>query len=953
MLVPTNVVNAALSVARGLVRLSRRVDNLTAEHAALRADLALHDTALLLPPSAASMLGALLTHLRDTEGVQPDPLGQDRDALEQLVHGANRTEATLLEAMQTFLPDQIVWTISDPEGSFRRQLYERRSTWNLDDEDILRAVYYLEPGSDPRRTSTTWRIALAVVEVTAELAVENADVLLRDATLRPVIEATLVRFADPEQLDGSTGPGKLLRHLLRSTLNGALDHADLIEDQTGGWVPGLLDALLQVRETQGDDFVAGLVQGQGYPQLVAALLDQGVTALDEADASAFERLAAEVLGAAADKARDRATFEGFIAEHWSGLLESALDAVQANGALLLRDARPAARVTLLSTIDVLADLDGRDVLQVSTLTRAVEAAIGAVAADPVLLNDDGKRSAWLNELLRSLATVSADAGLEQILTPGGVQTLLQTTLASVAEHPALVGREGRFVPEALTRILKELAGAPTLGRDLLTRVAVDGVLATVAEQPGLLDTDYPVLVGRIAATLADALEDGQLTRDDGQALLLVAVERAAEGGLTLDGDQADVVSASLQALLTALRLPDARLFSTSTLRQVGASALDSVLRRPDLFAGQPDLLAAAGQAIVEQVLGQDLRNVRLRPLAGAAVRGVLVTFAQRPELAARGRHGQVIAAVAGALGEAMSDLSLSLDEARGILDELFTLALEEPWIFPDDEDRLLAEALTAFLRVWLADHRALVGGPALIEGVRAALAVVIADPRLFRNRPQLLADAARAVVDEVLVPSRQVPAFAELALAGVLAVLETVEEQPQLLDTAHPRIVATLAGALAGRLENGRLSNAQARDLLIALAFALRDDVAVFAERESLASKLLDRVLERLLADTQDQLVVRGDTLVDLVQSLVAVVAAHGVALLANDSIDKLLERLDAALAAVLREARPLVGRGLDLTEAAELVARVVRRWAQGGVSTFENPQFAALVNDIAQELAS
>ncbi|MEO0424978.1 MAG: hypothetical protein AAF184_21765 [Pseudomonadota bacterium] len=954
MTVSTNVVAAALSVARGLVRLTDRVDNLRAESAALQADLALRDAVLLLPPSAPTMIGALLAHLRATEGVQPDPLGDDRAALDALVRNPAASEPELLAAMQTHLPDAITWTVSDPDGSFRQRLHAKRSAWNLDDADILRAAYFLEPGHDERQRSTPWRIAVAVVEVAAELTLENAELLLHDADLRPVIEATLVRFADPDGgLDATTGPGQLLRHVLRATLNGALDHTELLGEQTeGGWVPRLLSVLSDLRDRQGEDFVAGLVRGEGYPQLVASLLDRRVNRLSDDDASAFEQLAADVLRSAADTIGAQASFEGFLQAHWSGLLEGTLDAVQANGPVLLSDARPAARVTLLAAIDSLAALDGREVLQVSTLTAAVETAIAAVAADPVLLHDDGKRSAWLNELLRSLASLSADAGLARVLTPGGVQSLLQTTLGALAQHPTLAGREDRFVSLVLTRVLGELSAAPSLGRDVLAQAAVEGVLGTMAQQPALLGTDYPVLIGRLAATLADALQDGKLSRDDSRALLLVAVERAAEQGTALSGQHTDVVNASLQALLSALRLPETRLLDSATLRRVAGAALDSVLSRPDLFANQPTLLAAAGEAIVEQVLGRDLQRPNLRSLAGAAVERVLVTFAARPELLARGHYGPIIAAAAGALGTAMEDFSLSLDEARAILDELMTLALETPWHFADDDASTLAQALGAFLRALLAEHRSLVSRETLVDAVRAALAVVIADPELFRRQPQLLADGARAILAEVLIDTRRVPAFAELANAGVLAMLEAVQEAPNLLGTQHPRIVATLAGGVAEARAARQLTQGQARSLLIALTFALRDDVAVFADRESLASKLLARLLDRLVTAPADQLRFSGETLVELIEALMSVVAAHGVALIGADPLDAFLERLDAALEAAVREVTPLVGRLLELREAAVLVARVVRRWAQGGVRTFDNPDFARLVNELAQELA-
>ncbi|MEM9386047.1 MAG: hypothetical protein AAGA68_13360 [Pseudomonadota bacterium] len=953
MTVSMNVVAAALSVARGLARLTDRVDNLRAESAALRADLALRDAALLLPPSAPSMVGSLLTHLRDTANAQPDPLGDERAALDALVRRADATEPELLAAMQAHLPDAITWTVSDPDGSFRQRLHAQRSAWNLDDADILRAAYYLEPGQDERQRSTPWRIAVAVIEVAAELALENADVLLHDAALRPVIEATLARFADPEGgLDATSGPGKLLRYVLRATLNGALDHTELLGERIdGGWVPGLLAVLANVRDQQGEDFVTGLVRGEGYPQLVASLLDRRVARLSDDDASAFEQLAGDVLRSAADTIGTQASFEGFLQAHWSGLLEGTLDAVQANGAVLLSDARPAARVTLLAAIDTLAGLDGRDVLQVSTLTAAVETAIGAVAADPVLLQDESKRSAWLNELLRSLADIAADAGLAQVLTPGGVQSLLQSTLGSLATHPTLAGREDRFISQALTHILSELAVAPTLGRDMLTQVAVDGVLGTMAQQPDLLGTDYPVLIGRLAASLADALQDGKLSREDSRALLVVAVERAAEQGSTLGGRHTDVVNASLQALLDALRLPQTRLLDSASLRRVAGAALDSVLARPDLFAGQPALLAAAAEAVVEQVLGRDLARPSLRSLAGAAVERVLVTFAARPELLAHGRHGPIIATAAGALGRAMEDFSLSLDEARAILDELMTLALETPWNFGDDDDSTLAQALSAFLRVLLAEHRDLISRDTVVDAVRAALAVVIADPELFRHRPQLLADGARAILAEVLVDTRRIPPFADLASAGVLALLEGVQEAPGLLDTRHPRIVATLAGGLAEALASRQLTGEQARSLLIALTFALREDVAVFADRESLASKLLARLLDRLVTGAEGELQFSGETLVELIEALMSAVAAHGLAILGADPLDTLLERFDMALEAALREAKPLLGRLLELREAAVLVAQVVRRWAQGGVHTFDNPEFARLVGEIAQEL--
>ncbi len=808
MPIPTSTANAAVSIVSGLVRLAGRIDNIMAEQSALREDLALPGKVELSPPLASVMNRDLQTFLEETANQDPDPLGGRRTELAALVGQRNPAESALLAWTEELLPERIEYRIDDPTGDFAAQLTKRRSAWSLEDEEIRRLAYYLGPGEDLREARLPWQLATTVIGVLSEVAVQNQALIFRDDRARPILVSVLARFSEPDL--ATVGAHRtLLRFVLKATVNGALDAADVLGGDKA-WVEGVLSGLAKAREAspQGDDFIIGLVQGDGYPLLIGSLLEEGAGLLSSSDAGPFEAVATDVLTRAGELVLERPDFEGFFREHWGDLLRAGLNSVHSNGNVILADEQPLLRQTLLTSIEVLATAGERDFLSREILTGAIEAAVGAIAVQPELL-DDAVGEAWLREVLGSTAGVIADEGIRRAFSTAGLRTLMQTLLAEFARQPELLVARPGLAREVAGSMLAALAGAGKPRLEAVASAGVQAVLGALAADPGLVDTEYPALVAGVAGQLAVKLEDLRLTRGEaGEILRSIAGAIAADPAL-IEMDPTDLPATVVAELLGKLAEQRTRLVSSTTLKETLAAALGVLAADPRLLAGRPDLIREA----------------------------------VAPMLAELGRF----------LGES-----------------------------PGSSDQRLAR----------------------------------------------------------------------LARAGLQGVLEALTRDPALLDSRYPAAVGKVAQALAERLLDGKLSAAEAEQILrLAAEIIASNPKLLVKEEDQLAALVLGAVLDKLLAE--ETLRLRGPDLVDLLAETLAVLAAHGKALLGDDSVDQLLIRVLVVIETGLDQANRELGRLLDRGTVPLVLAALLRRWALDRVETLDvtDPRFARLFEEIVSDV--
>jgi len=637
MPIPTNTAITAISIVSGLVRLAGRIDNIVSEQAALRQELALPGKVVISPPLAGSMKRDLQGFLEASVNEEPDPLSGRRQQLAALLAQSNPAEDVLLLWLTELLPDKVVYQVDDPSGEFAKKLREKRGAWDLDDEEILRLAYYLGAGKDLRAANLPWQLATAVVSVVTEVAVQNQALIFRDDRARPILVAVLSRFSEPD-LAKVGSHRALLRFVLKATLNGVLDHPD----QLGGdkaWVEGILAALAKVRANtdDGDDFVVGLVHGRGYPLLIGGLLEEGASHLASSDAGQFEAVAAEVLLEASKLVRQKPQFEGFFQDHWGDLLRAGLAAVHSNGNVILAQQSPLLREALLAAIKALAETDGRHLLSSGTLTILVEAAVGAIAVRPELL-DDRVHEGWLRELMTSAAGVLAGQGVQSTFSPSGLETLLQTFARTIAEQPELIVENPGLAREVIGPILRALAASGQPRLDVIASAGANAVLSAIAADPALADTHYPSLVAEVARALAGPLQDMRLTRAEVANLLQDTAATIAADPMLIGIEPVQLPAIIVAEVLRSIgedRL--SRPLSTRSPESVVAAALQLLAARPQLFEGRPERISEAVVPVLAELSNIPSKSGEgnlqvIDRLVEVALQGILGQLSMAPAL---------------------------------------------------------------------------------------------------------------------------------------------------------------------------------------------------------------------------------------------------------------------------------------------------------------------------------
>ena len=641
----------ALSLVSGILKLRGRIDRAVAEKSAFRADLVLPPFTLRLPPDPILMARSLRTMLaRPIPPGAADPLEGDRSAMQRLVDETDPDEGELLGWMLQYFPEDVTFETLDPSGDFARKLIAQRSDLDVTDRDIIRATFYLAPGGDLREQSLPWQLATSVVNVLAGLAVEHQSLLIRDKQAREIIASVLERFAAPD-LAGVGSGRQLLQFALGATLNGALDVRDALAGDKA-WLGGILSALAEARAASGNgnDYVLGLLSGKGYRDLVSTALAKGAVSVSGDGASAFGKIAAEMLKSAAPLVRKSTNgFDDFFRDHWADLLGAGLNASLVYGDTVLGRGGPFEKV-ILQTVTALAEqTDGRAFLSTDTFAAVVEAAIGAVAGDEALL-DDAKLPGWLREVLGSVVAVVGMEGPARAFSAEGLERILHETLGVLSRHPHLLGRQPRLIEDLVGALLEALSASPGLRLEDLAEAGVHAVLDAVSNHPALLDTPFGATVAALAGDLAAQARDQRLTEQNVSALLTSAVH----------------ILSTHPALLAVSDSDDPRVRAVVTF--------------------------------VRLLTGGDLTTLLDGPSLDEVVRAALETVAQQPALLSSG-YGKTIADLAAALSAQLSDdTSLGSIDVRALLQRAVHIIGRNPALLAR-ADGLAAGAVTLVIKL--------------------------------------------------------------------------------------------------------------------------------------------------------------------------------------------------------------------------------------------------------------
>ncbi len=377
----TEAAGLAIKIAKGLIKVTSRIDVILAEKEAVKGPLALPIAEVGLSPTQPRMRRALRRLLSDTDGTDPDPLGTDRDEILDTVGNHPEKRTLLFEFMQRYLPEQALGRQLDLNSDFLTALREARPDL-ASDPDLRITAFYISSGEDHRNKDYSWRIALTVVDVLAEFGSENMSLFTRNEEIQSVAGSVLQRFAktDVQETDSTQD---LLRVALSAILSGALDARAGYGARNHTWIDSVLDALLVSRETlpaeQQENYVAGLLRGNGYPLLVATVLDMGAGELDDDNAGSFKNVAVDVLGEVAGIIRQKPGFERFFNDHWGDILRAGLVSVQHRGPALFLDTEKRLAGWVVEAVMKVADNHKNELLAGATLVSVVEQVMVAQA----------------------------------------------------------------------------------------------------------------------------------------------------------------------------------------------------------------------------------------------------------------------------------------------------------------------------------------------------------------------------------------------------------------------------------------------------------------------------------------------------------------------------------------------------------------------------------------------
>ncbi len=644
-----------LSVARGLVKLGGRFDLLMAERTVVQADLRLPMPKVAGGPPAFVKVQRLRDFVAQSEGAVPDPLAPDRARLVELL--AMNPPGDVNVFFRRLFPLEADPPEIDPDQEYVKVLRRRLPSLPLDDSDTLHAVFYVDPGRDARELGYVARTALLVVDVVAEIGVENAG-LIHGATTRTIVQSVLERFARPE-LETFTEWSPVLRHVLGATLNGVLDSRESL-DGAGPWVGALLTALAAAREDSGagDDYVVGLVRGRGYRILLSKGLLVAAERLNAADAKSYEKVLVDILvGAAPLVKQSTGGFDDFFEQNWGELVRAGFISLEAHGPSLLEGAAPLLRDTTLSLIGVLAKTPSAQLLQADTLYRLADAAIGTIAANEDLLKG-AVREAWLQELVAAVAKTAADQGIRKAFTREGLEEVLRSALRAFALHPELIVQGPAARVELVAAVLKGVASAGNLDAKTLASAAVASLFEHLASHPGLRDSDYGPVVADLAGQVAKLVTARTLTGIQGADLITAAAGAIMRNPELFGKVEDKIASTVLAGVVKGTRGDKTGLLAGAALVDLVTEIFLTLSRRGrDLIANstQKELAAklsetvAAGLARAEKEIGR-----RLDLPALPAVLAGLVAAVARGELAdidpENGKFKEVFAQLAEALG---------------------------------------------------------------------------------------------------------------------------------------------------------------------------------------------------------------------------------------------------------------------------------------------------------------
>jgi len=633
MILPGNA-TLVLATVQQLLRLGGRIDRLMAQKTATQAQLVLG-----MPQVRVGNLAAMRAQSRrvldETRGADPDPFGADRAEFEREVKAPTTRFDTLFAR---HFPGEVAALTFSPDEAHLAKLRQEFPAVAWDDLGVRLAAFALAAGPSNQQIGYTGRVALAVADTILEFGAEHTALFVRDAGMQSIAQSVLQRLAEPqwEEFDRWS---PVLQAALRIALNAALDHAGAVAPDNP-WLDAVLEALVRSRAAapRPDDFLLGLVRGEGMPLLVSHGIALAGEHLGKEAAGAFGRVAADVLAAAAPFVLDASnpSLGRFFRDHWGDLLRAGLSSIEEHGDRILAPDRPLLNGVLRAMVGQLAATPDSGFLSGDTVYRLADAAVGVVAAHPGELAGLADKP-WLRDFVGAAVDSARRLSVRGLLTRDGADALLADALGVLARHPSLVVGGRPATLELATSVFEALAATPQLTRTparMLGEAAVRAAFGTLADHPELVSTKFAPVVTAAAAHLAGWVGERKITAEQAAALATAVVEAVARNPRYYAG-AADAVAATVLAAVQKSFPPDATwaaglLVATARETLLACARAGASPAAPTPLPRLGALLAsvlAAGLVVAERELGKltDLEGIPpvLGGLVARALRGEL------------------------------------------------------------------------------------------------------------------------------------------------------------------------------------------------------------------------------------------------------------------------------------------------------------------------------------------
>jgi hypothetical protein len=628
-----------IAITEGLIRLSGRLDLLLAEKEATTGPLVLPMRQIALPVvPRAQRIQRLKAYLAATEDAAPDPLGDGRTALAELVKPGGATDEVDAWFARIF-PGEAGVSLIDPDAEFTKALRIHLPGVDVDRPETRLAAFYVTAGRDGRELNYAARTALLVADTIAEVGTQNAALVVHDPALRGVVTSIVGHLARPD-LETFTEWSPLLRHALGAALDGLLANRGALEG-AGPWVDAIFAALAMAREesASGEDFVTGLVRGRGYRTLLGKGLLVAGDRLAPDGADPYRRIAADILRAAAPlAAKGSASFQAFFNDNWGELLRAGLASIDRHGAVLLEGTKPLVREASIALIAELVRTPGATELSGETLFRVADAVIGTVARNPGLVTGEG-RDAWFREVVSATTKAVSDQGVRKAFTRDGLKRVATQAIAVFVDHPDLLVEKPSKQLALVTAVVKAASAAGSADAATLATAAITAVLQRLGEEPALLDTRYAEILSALCGQLGKLVAAKTLNGIQAAELITAAADAVLRNPALFVRFEGNLATAVVTGVLKGAGSSELKLIGGQMLVELAGEVLRVVARRGrDMVEGATekalaDRIAATvevGLDRAERELGYRVDRTRLpwvlAQLVAAVARGEVASI---------------------------------------------------------------------------------------------------------------------------------------------------------------------------------------------------------------------------------------------------------------------------------------------------------------------------------------